>query len=139
MTALAADRDTKRRHGTEFSLPVAAGAKIYAGAMVAIITSSTSVGYAKQGVTATTLRGVGVCQETIDNTSGADGAVNVNVRRGVFRFANSPAGDLIALKDIGSTCYIVDDQTVALTNGTNTRSVAGTIRDVEAAGVWVEF
>lgn len=39
--------------------------------------------------------------------------------------------------DIGSDCYIVDDQTVAKTNGTNTRSVAGKIMDVDAQGVWV--
>lgn len=136
---LSADRDTKRRDGREFTLPVAASTKIYAGAIVAMIKSSTSVGYAKQGATATNLQAVGVAVEQVDNSGGVDGAVNVNVRRGTFRFGNSASGDLIALKDIGATCYIVDDQTVALTNGSSTRSAAGTIRDVDAQGVWVEI
>ena len=35
------------------------------------------------------------------------------------------------------TAYIVDDQTVAKTNGSSTRSAAGTIVDVDAQGVWV--
>lgn len=47
--------------------------------------------------------------------------------------------DAIALADIGSDCYIVDDQTVAKTSGSATRSVAGKIFDVDAAGVWVNF
>jgi hypothetical protein len=34
---------------------------------------------------------------------------------------------------------VVDDQTVAKTNGSSSRSVAGIIRDVDADGVWVEF
>ena len=75
----------------------------------------------------------------MDNSAGANGALNANVRRGTFRFLNSSAGDLIALSDIGASCYIVDDQTVAKTNGGTTRSVAGKIRDVDADGVWVEI
>jgi hypothetical protein len=43
------------------------------------------------------------------------------------------------LADVGKQCYLVDDQTVAKTDGTNTRSPAGFVRDVDADGVWVEF
>ncbi|MCY1460857.1 hypothetical protein D9M71_784510 [compost metagenome] len=57
----------------------------------------------------------------------------------MFAFANSAAGDEITRADIGATAYIVDDQTVAKTDGTSTRSVAGTIRDVDSDGVWVEI
>jgi hypothetical protein len=35
--------------------------------------------------------------------------------------------------------FIVDDETVAKTNGSSTRSVAGICRGVDAQGVWVEF
>lgn len=135
MAALAADRQTPNRGGSELSLPVAANTKIYAGAMVAVNASSLAV----PGAVSTTLRGVGVATEQADNTGGAASAINVKVRRGVWRMANSSAGDLIALKDIGANCYMVDDQTVALTNGGSTRSIAGVIRDVDTAGVWVEF
>jgi hypothetical protein len=48
-------------------------------------------------------------------------------------FQNSTAGDLIAQADVGTDCYIVDDQTVAKTSGTNTRSVAGKVQEVDAA------
>jgi hypothetical protein len=135
MTALAVDRPTPKRSGHQFSFPVAASSKIYAGSLVCINASSLAV----KGSAATGLKCVGVAQEQADNTSGADSAINVPVERGTWRFGNSAAGDAIALKDIGASCYIVDDQTVALTNGSSTRSVAGTIRDVDASGVWVEF
>ena len=47
--------------------------------------------------------------------------------------------DLIAQADAGSDCYIVDDQTVAKTSGTNTRSRAGIVLAVDAdGGVWVQ-
>jgi hypothetical protein len=41
------------------------------------------------------------------------------------------------LAEVGAVCYLVDDETVAKTSGTNTRSRAGYVVDVETAGVWV--
>lgn len=137
MTALTNERDTLRRNGDKASFPVAAATKILAGA---IVCAQTGAAYVTKGATATTLRGIGVAEETADNTAGAAGAINVLVRNdGWFRFANSAAGDAITLADVGADCYIVDDQTVAKTSGTNTRSVAGKVRDVDATGVWIEF
>lgn len=135
MTALTADRATRSQLGRNFSLPVAAGAVIHAGALVAMGTD----GYVHPGATATTLRGVGCAQAAIDNSDGAAGAVRVPVARGVWQYANSGGADAITLADIGANCYIVDDQTVAKTNASNTRSVAGVVRDVDSGGVWVEF
>lgn len=135
MAALTEDRDTPRRDGVQFDFPVAAGTKIYAGALVAM----NSAGYATKGAVSTTLRGVGVAEEQVDNSAGSNGDKRVKVRRGTFRFANSSSGDAITLADVGSDCYIVDDQTVAKTNGSNTRSIAGKVSDVDAQGVWVEF
>ncbi len=139
MAAQTADRTTPRRGGTDLSLPVLTGVKIFAGSMVAIIASGTGVGFARPGITATTLRGVGVAQSFVDNTAGASGALQVPVAKGVWLMANSAAGDQITAADIGADCFIVDDQTVAKTNGTNTRSVAGKVFDVDASGVWVQF
>jgi hypothetical protein len=136
MTAAIQDRNTPARDARRYEHPVKGGVKIFAGTMVAIDTADT---YAKKAATSTTHKVVGRCEETADNTAGADGAINVKVERGCFRFANSAAGDLITRADIGSDCYVVDDSTVAKTNGTNTRSIAGKVRDVDAAGVWVEF
>ncbi|GMV76440.1 MAG: hypothetical protein AMXMBFR78_33890 [Rubrivivax sp.] len=135
MAALTADRLTPRRDGKRVSLPVAASTRLYAGSLVCL----NATGYATKGAISTTLKAVGVAVEAADNSGGANGAINVEVERGTWRFGNSSGGDLIALADVGSVCYVVDDQTVAKTHNTNTRSVAGTVRDVDAAGVWVEF
>lgn len=135
MAALTADRNTPYRSGEDFSFPVAASTKIYAGALVCINSSNLAV----NGATATGLKTVGVAQALADNSAGAASAISVSVRRGVFCFANSASGDAIALADVGATCYVVDDQTVAKTDGTGTRSAAGIVRDVDADGVWVEI
>lgn len=136
MTALIADRNTTFRAGIDFEYPVAANTKIFAGAIVAI---DSAAGSATKGGTATTLKAVGIAQAIADNTGGAAGDIRVRVRRGVWHVANSAAADQLTLADVGSDCYLVDDQTVAKTNGGNTRSVAGKVRDVDATGVWVEF
>jgi hypothetical protein len=74
-----------------------------------------------------------------DNSGGSAGDLSANVRRTIARVKNSAAADAIAQANVGSPCFVVDDETVALTDGGGTRSVAGTIRRVDSAGVWVEF
>jgi len=135
MAALATDRATPRRAGTTRVFPVAASTLIYAGALVAL----NSSGLATKGAAATTLKAVGVAVERADNSAGAASAITVKVERGVWLMANSTAGDAITLADVNASCYIVDDQTVAKTDGSSSRSVAGIVRDVDASGVWVEF
>ena len=133
--ALTKDRDTKYRAGTDYVDTVAATTKIYVGSIVALNTSGDAV--PASAVAAQRTRGV--AQETVDNTAGVAGAKTVPIRRGVFRFKNSASGDLIARADIGNSCYVVDDETVAKTSNSSARPIAGVIRDVDAAGVWVEF
>ncbi len=134
MAALAGDRNTPDREGEFFSYPVKQAKKIYNGAMVCL-----NAGYAQPGATAVGLIPVGVSQELADNSAGNDGDMNVKVREGIFRFNNSAAGDAITLAEVGSTCFIVDDQTVAKTNGGGTRSIAGSIVFVDSEGVWVDI
>jgi hypothetical protein len=134
MAALTADRDTKERSGNKLVLAVAASVTIYAGALVA----RDANGRATPGATATTLRGVGRACEKVTNGSAA-GAVSVEIDKGIFRFGNSTSTDAITTANIGADCYIVDDQTVALTSGSSTRSVAGKIHDVDTSGVWVDM
>jgi hypothetical protein len=132
--ALTKERDTPERSGDFVVHPMAAAKKIYAGALVVL-----NAGYAEPGSTATGLVSAGRAEETVDNTAGGNGDRSVKVRRGIFRYANSSAGDAIARTEIGKTCYVVDDQTVAKTDGTGTRSAAGKVIDVETGGVWVEI
>jgi hypothetical protein len=133
--ALTKDRNTSRRDGTQFSDPMGAAAKIFAGSLVCLDASGNAV----PGSTSTTIKVRGVAQEQVDNTGGAAGAKRIETRRGVFQFANSASTDQITRAEIGTQCYIVDDQTVAKTSATNTRSVAGVVRDVDDGGVWVEI
>lgn len=134
--ALTQDRiGSLERAAKQSSFPVAAATKLFAGGLVCI----NATGYATKGAVATTLKTVGIAEEQVDNSAGANGDKVVPVRRGLFRFKNSSAGDLIALADVNADCYVVDDETVAKTNGGSTRSVAGKIRDVDANGVWVEI
>ena len=132
---LTANRNTPRRFGDIVTLGIAAAVVIYAGALVA----RDANGNATPGATATTLRGVGRARERYDNTGGAANALNVDIEKGIYRYKNSADADAITTANIGADCYIVDDETVALTNGGNTRSVAGKIHDVDAEGVWVDF
>lgn len=133
--ALAADRDTPMRTGDRFELGAATAKKFYAGALV----MRSATGYATPGATATGCIGLGRVAEYVDNTSGADGAVKVKIDRGIFRYGNSAAADEIANADIGTLCFIVDDATVAKTDGGGTRSTAGRVVEVDSSGVWVEF
>lgn len=135
MTALTQDRQTPRRASHEFVFPVAAATKIYGGSLVCL----NATGYATKGATSTTLKCVGMADGMADNSAGANGDIRVKVKRGCYKFANSASTDQITLADVGASAYIVDDQTVAKTSGSSTRSIAGTIRDVEADGVWIEF
>lgn len=132
MTALTADRSTLSRPGDQVVHPVAAGVRIFAGALVAL----TATGFATPATSVTGLRGLGRARQQIDNRDGADGAQSILVDRGVFGWAN--AGD-VTRSDIGGTAYAVDDQTVAADDGTGTRSAIGTIIDLDAASVWVEL
>lgn len=136
--ALSKERLTPRMgdapHVTLLSLPVKAGVKIYAGSLVVI-----DAGYAAPARTAVGLIAIGRAEETVDNTTGAAGDESVEVRRGAYKYKNSAAADLIAQADVGKDCYIVDDETVAKTDGTATRSKAGKVLSIDSDGVYVEI
>lgn len=132
MTALTKDRHSPWREASSVSDPVAAGVKIFAGALVVL----DAAGNAAPGSTATGLTARGRAEAHIDNSGGAAGDAVITVRRGVFHFENDGS---INRTHIGGTAYIVDDQTLAATDGTGTRSAAGKIIDVDADGVWVEL
>ena len=131
MAALTAARSTKERVGEIFGLPIKANTTCYQGGLAVV-----DAGYAAPGRAATGLVAVGRFEETASAVAAGDNSVRV--KRGVFKFGNSSAGDAIAQANVGADCYIVDDQTVALTNGSNTRSRAGQIVAVDSDGVWVQ-
>lgn len=133
MTAMTENRSTPQLAAGDRVGLLGASQAIFQGALLMRNVS----GHIIEGATATGSFGVGRAEEAVSSTTA--GVTNQRFREGIFRYANSAAGDLIATADIGTVCYIVDDQTVAKTSGTNTRSPAGVVVDVDANGVWVRF
>lgn len=138
MAALTASRDTKQKAIEMLTraiglFPMNGGSKVWQGGLVGLNAEGNLVPM----TTTTGLKCVGRSEESIDNTAGADAAVSAKVKPGCFRWANSSAGDLIAQTEVGAICYAVDDQTVAKTSGTGTRSLAGIVHSVDSDGVWV--
>lgn len=130
---------TSARNTTEIEdcrrlvLPVAAGTKIFDGCLVVIGTD----GYAQPATKAENLKAVGRAEEFVDNTNGADGAVTIEVRRGVFLWDNDPTtANQITDAHVLGNCYIVDDSTVtSLATGS---SVAGKVVGIYDEGIAVE-
>ncbi len=141
--ALALERLTKFAGVTPArgSFPIKANVKIYKGAMVALDSAGRAMpaGVISGGA----LTAVGKASATYDNLTGsalggAAGAIDVEVEYGVFAWASATGGgDDIASDDVGKVCYMKDDQTVALTNGTDTRGLAGFITEVRGSDVYV--
>lgn len=104
---------------------------------------AADAGYVKPGVAGLGLVCVGRFAHSFDNTGGANagtsldfpvGRTVIDVQAGTFWWNNSASADLIAATNAGQICYIVDDQTVALTSNGNTRSIAGIIAYVDTNG-----
>lgn len=125
MTALAKDRPTAQRAGDLVADPIAAAATIFAGSMYVLDAS----GDATPATAAATTPVRAVARKRAVQ---ADGDV-VEGELGVFRFENSAAAAAITRAEIGAVCYAADDQTVKKA-GT---CAAGTVVDVDDAGVWV--
>jgi len=131
---LTQDRITPLRDGEVMPFAVGAGEEIFLGAQVAV----NATGFLVAGAAATGLTYIGRADAHVDNSGGADGDETCLVRRKkAFLFKNSDA-DPVDQSLVGQPCYILDDETVAGTDGTGTRSESGTVLAVESAGVWVE-
>ena len=134
MAALTKERDTPEiaNGGRRVSLPVKGGTTIYQGALVAL-----EDGFAVPAKKAVGLIAAGRAEETVSNP-GADGAVSVQVSRGIFVYANSvAAADRVSAAHLLQPCYIEDDQTVAAAAAGS--SVAGLVIRVDESSVAVEI
>ena len=136
MSALKQERNTPQ-YGVEvmpqlLSYPVAAGVHLYQGGLAVL-----KGGYVEPGQSAADLITLGRVEQGIDNTQGQAGEQKVLVRQGVFLWNNSADGEAVRAQDVGADCYVVDDQTVARTDGNDARSRAGKVVQVEPQGVWV--
>lgn len=129
--AATAARNTDARPGDLLSLPVAAATTIWAGTLVA----RDAAGRAVPASDTAGLRAVGRAEETVDNSAGAAGDLNISIRIGCFKFANS-ATEAVDADDVGKMAVVEDDQTVAETSANKVS--AGRITGVDSDGVWVD-
>lgn len=127
MAALNTERDTKRRTGDLINLEVAAGATIFKGAAVAVDADGRAVPAGASGAVLV----VGRAEDTADNGEGAAGALNVDVRLGVFLYDNSG----VTAANIGKTASFTDDQTAAASGGTP----GGRVLALDREGVWIDL
>lgn len=136
MTAISTDTD-RFRMGEPIYVgrhPVAATTDIPAGALIGV---DPAVGYAVNASAARGLRILGVATRHRDNDPGSAAALTVPYETGVFAFANSAAGDAIAVTDVLADCYVVDNNTVAKTSNSGARPRAGQIIGMDGTSVLV--
>lgn len=143
MSALTIERMTKfaglmPARGT---YPIKANVQIFKGGIVGLDSS----GRAMPGdlIADGCVKVVGKASASYDNRNGsalggAAAAVDVEVEFGVFEYASATGGgDDIVADDVGKVAFVVDDQTVALTNATDTRAIAGVITEVRGSSVYL--
>jgi len=157
MAALTGYRNTLKMKDTAVAdllfVPIADNVKIFVGSQVALDINGRAVPAGTAGAVGPVVgraevpyqpQAIGVNPQpnsVYDNTvvGHTAGALNVAVRQGIFKYANSAAADLIGQANLFQDCYAVDDQTVALTPGAAGRSRAGKVLQVDTDGVWVSY
>ncbi len=133
MSALTKDRNTIFKHrGPVVPFKVNGGSKIYAGALVAV----DAQGYLLPASDTAGLKVVGIADEQVDNTDGADGDVScLVVTEAIAHFKND--GN-VAQANVGGDCTVSDDQTVSVAATTVNDIVAGKVVSIESDGVFVK-
>ena len=128
------DRNTARKDGILIGIKVAASTSIEAGKLLAV----NAAGYGVPASDAAGLKVVGVTQEAVDNSAGANGDKIVEVmRKKVFLLANDST-NAVAQAHVLTNVYVKDAATVDSAGGTNS-IVAGKCLGIESGGVWVEI
>lgn len=125
MAALTASRQEPREstwHERKF--PFKGAKKAFAGGTAVLDTADGMVKPAVSGVA--TLINIGIFQEDVDSTALGDGVLSVNVKLHrpvlVRWYLNDPGGGAIVAANAGADSYLLDDQTVTITVGTNSKA-----------------
>jgi hypothetical protein len=115
--------------------PVAANVKIFKGS--GVVVHAGNLYPPDHADVDHTDRTVGVAYDTVDNTGGAAGDVTLTYERGVFAFDTGTGADEVTKTHLAADVYWLDGDTVALTNGTNTRPLAGQLESVEKGVLYI--
>lgn len=139
MTALSKDTNRTTREGVFVSAGVKASSVIYAGSVVVLLAGVAIAGRAATTrAELSTMIVAGVAAGAVTGGA-ADGDETVTIDRRPAKLANSSSGDALTAADIGSLCFLADDNTVAKTIGGGARPIAGEVMAVDTDGVWVDF
>ncbi len=131
-------------------LGVEANTTVYLGGMAAINSNGNAVPASATTTTANTLKVIGRCDSVVGgipgqnavNNPGAAGALQINVRKGVFMYAQDGS---ITAASVGSPCFAIDDNTVSANDrasgaAVQQYAVAGQVVALDPSGeVWVDF
>lgn len=123
MTALSAPRSTNRREGILHRDPVAAGVRIFLGALVLL----DATGNATSNALGAGLKVRGRATATADNRSGLAGDHSVDSEAGVFEFAHDGS---LTRAHVGKAVYVMDDQTLTATDKAGTLSATAVLDDL---------
>ncbi|MDH3998235.1 MAG: hypothetical protein OET90_05295 [Desulfuromonadales bacterium] len=127
------DRNTACKDGLLMPFQIAAASLIEAGKLVAVNAS----GYLVAASDSAGLLVVGLADETVDNSSGADGEASANIRRNkAFKFGND-SGNPVTQAEVGDNVLVADDASVTVAAGSTNSIVAGKCLGVDSDGVWV--
>ncbi|MBM9605963.1 hypothetical protein [Desulfopila inferna] len=131
---LTEDRMTGHQDSELLSSGVAASTKIFGGGLTAV----NAAGYALPAADAAGLKVVGISEEQVDNTAGANGAKNVLTRRKKSFWLKNSSGNPVTIAHLQTDVYVEDDETVSSSGGVN-NIVAGKCLAVSSRGVLVEI
>lgn len=123
------------------SYPIAANKRTWKGGIICLDSSGNAI----PGTVAAsgTVKCVGVASHSLNNLTGSDlggaaGAADQEVAFGVHGFDSGLSSDAITADDIGEVAYVIDDNTVGLTDGGGAARVpAGVITEVRDGQVFV--
>lgn len=117
--------------GHSFSYPLKASAVIRKGAIACL-----QGGYLIEGVEADDLTTIGRIEESIDNSTGANGDLHAPVMREKIGFKHDGS---ILPTHVGQEVYVVDAETLSADSNTSARSVAGKLFAIQDGLAIINF
>jgi len=134
MTVLSEDKQIEIQDGVEKDFPMAASEKIFGGALGCV----NAAGYALEGSDTANLIFQGVAMEQKDNSDGANGDLDVVLRRrGLVKVILDTA---ITIANVGDNVFLVDDQTVDLTANVTHNIFCGIIAGyIDTTHAWIDI
>ena len=134
MTNATKDRPFQRWNPDTIPVPLAAGANIFYGTIVALNADGLGV----PGAESAGLIYAGAAKSSVDNSDGGDGDKVVHVQRSANNAIKWVNDGSIGQEHLLKVAYILDNQTVTATDGDGVRSAIGLVVRIEPDGVWIQ-